>query len=243
MLRTVRPVLVTTLLLVTSLAVTARHPVPAHAEAEPLPIHLVSSEHIATADQVVIVHAPSTRSTSATVTMWERKAGAWGIAAGPFDTRLGRNGLSPAHVEGDGTTPIGSFRIVSAFGLAKRARTALPYTQLVEDSCWISDSARADYNRMVSLGNCRLPNEHLFRIAEAGPYERAIVTSYNMWPIVPKVGSAIFIHSHSYDSRGRTKTTSGCVSLSDTDLAALWTRLDPARQPRVVIGTTGWLVG
>src|SRR5262249_1635032 len=47
----------------------------------------------------------------------------------------------------------------------------------------------------------------------------------------PGLGSAIFLHVSTGGS------TAGCVSLPSTDLVALLRWLDPAQQPRIVMGT------
>ena len=47
--------------------------------------------------------------------------------------------------------------------------------------------------------------------------------------------AAIFLHAHTYDSAGRTKPTSGCVSLAVDDLAGVLRQLTPG-QTWFVIG-------
>ena len=216
-------------------------PVPSSqaATSRPTP-STVRPELLGDAEQVVIVSASQWDTTVASVSMYQKVSGTWRRVAGPYGARVGRNGLSTTHLEGDGTTPAGSYPILSAFGWYASARTKLPYTRVRSGSCWISDVTRVDYNTMVVEPSCSSPNENLYRIARSGPYRRAIVTGYNIAPTVPGDGSAIFLHSHAY-SRGRTKATSGCVSLSSRNLYSHWRRLDPAKHPRVIIGPTSWL--
>jgi len=200
----------------------------------------VRAELLGDAEQLVIVSTSQWATTSASVSMYQKVSGVWRRVAGPYSARIGRSGLSLSHHEGDGTTPAGSYPILSAFGWYTTARTRLPYTRVRAGSCWISDSSRVDYNTMVVEPACAGPNENLYRIARSGPYRRAIVTGYNIAPTVPGGGSAIFLHSHAY-SRGHTKATSGCVSLTTSRLYSLWQRLDPVRHPRVIIGPASWL--
>ena len=62
---------------------------------------------IAHCPQVVHVAAASQASTYAVVTLTSCGA----RVAGPWRARVGRNGLSAHHREGDGTTPLGTYRI------------------------------------------------------------------------------------------------------------------------------------
>jgi L,D-peptidoglycan transpeptidase YkuD (ErfK/YbiS/YcfS/YnhG family) len=208
---------------------------------QPTPANL-RAELLGDAEQVVVVSAPSWRSTIASVSMFQKVGSTWVRVAGPLPARVGRRGISRTHHEGDGTTPAGSFDITGALGRSATAGTLLPYTQIVSDSCWISDSGRADYNQLVSETPCSAPNENLARIARSGPYRRLITTGYNTSPVVPGAGSAIFLHVHHYRRSGGTYPTSGCVSLTSRNLNRLWSRLDPAKHPRVIIGKTSWLL-
>ncbi len=213
-------------------------PAPA-ATSRPSPT-VLRPELLGDAEQVVVVSTSRWDTTSASVSMYQKVNGTWRRVAGPYGARTGRNGLSEAHLEGDGTTPVGSFPILSGFGWYATARTKLPYTRVTSGACWISDPTRIDYNTRVIEPSCASPNENLYRIARSGPYRRAIVTGYNIEPTVAGAGSAIFLHVHAY-SRGRSKATSGCVSLAASHLYSLWRRLDPAKHPRVIIGPASWL--
>ena len=54
---------------------------------------------------------------------------------------------------------------------------------------------------------------------------------YNVHPVVPGRGSAIFLH----DDRG--DATTGCVSLPAPELVTVLRWLRPAARPLIVIGT------
>jgi len=62
-------------------------------------------------------------------------------------------------------------------------------------------------------------------------YDYGAVIDYNTAPVVPGAGSAIFLHV----STGGP--TAGCVSLPGAQLLAVLRWLDPADQPRIVMGT------
>src|SRR5438477_9384713 len=75
------------------------------------------------AGQLVTVDAASARSTTAIVRVYRREGRCWHAVAGPWPAHVGRNGLSRHHREGDGSTPLGTFRIGSvAYGVAIRER-------------------------------------------------------------------------------------------------------------------------
>lgn len=164
----------------------------------------------------------------------------WQKTLGPFSVRLGRNGVSSRHREGDGTTPQGSWGIVSLFGLAAQVDSTMPYQQVKPGDCWVSQVQSTRYNK-YSRGKWCVGNvENLWGIAKSGPYSLAAVTDYNMNPVVKNLGSAIFIHRHSY-ANSRTRATSGCISINEKAMTQLSGWLDPLRSPRVVVGTTAWM--
>jgi len=193
------------------------------------------------ARQLVVVTSADWSSTSGLLTTYEKVGTSWKAVQVGRPVRLGRNGFNAHHHEGDGTTPAGSFPIVGIMGRQPDPGVRFPYRQLVPGDCWISDSRSPFYNRLVTATPCSSPNEDVYRIG-AGAYRYAAITGYNMNPLVPGAGSAIFLHRLSYDSAGRTLPTSGCVSMAEPDLLALLRWLDPATHPRIVMGPQSWLV-
>ena len=71
----------------------------------------VRAQPPAPAQQLVTVHAPTTRSTRGSLRIWRRADGCWRLAGGPYAVRLGVNGVRADRHEGDGTTPVGTFPI------------------------------------------------------------------------------------------------------------------------------------
>ena len=193
------------------------------------------------ARQLVVVTSSSWSSTTGSLTTYEKVGTSWRTVRAGIPVRIGRNGFSARHHEGDGTTPAGSFPIVGVMGGQPDPGVRFPYHQLAPGDCWISNSALPTYNTMVRASPCSSPNEDLFRIG-AGAYRYAAITGYNMSPVVPGAGSAIFLHRNSYDGVGRSVPTSGCVSMSESDLLSVLRWLDPAAHPRVAMGPSAWLV-
>ena len=185
------------------------------------------------AQQRVTVQAPSARSTVAVVRLWRRDGHCWRAAAGPWTARVGRNGLSADHREGDGTTPTGTFGFGPvAYGLAPDPGVRLAYHRLVCGDWWDEDPASPGYNtfRHVACGmtpRFRGGSEGLW--TETRAYQRFAVIRYNDDPVVPWRGSAIFLHD---DTGG---PTNGCVSLPAAELDVVLRWLDPAERPEIVI--------
>jgi len=171
--------------------------------------------------QRIVVTAPSVRSTTATAALLEcgRRV------AGPWRARVGRNGLSAHHREGDGTTPVGTFGVgATVYGLDPDPGVKLRYHRLVCGDWWDEDPRSTTYNRFRHLPCGARPafgggSEALWRATVA--YREFAVIQANAHPIVAGRGSAIFLH----DDTGRP--TNGCVSLARPQLIWLLRRLRP----------------
>jgi L,D-peptidoglycan transpeptidase YkuD (ErfK/YbiS/YcfS/YnhG family) len=165
--------------------------------------------------QRIQVVAPSARSTTATLTV--RECGR--RVFGPWRARVGRNGLSARHREGDGTTPTGTYAIGPVvYGIDPDPGVRLRYHRLVCGDWWDEDSRSPGYNtfRHVACGSSPPfggGSEALWRISPA--YRLFAPIQYNAAPAVAGRGSAIFLHVDT----GRP--TNGCVSLPYGELRAL----------------------
>ncbi len=185
------------------------------------------------ASRVIVVSAPTMRSTFATARSYERIGGRWHEVRGPMTARLGWAGLSwPARRrEGDGTTPIGSYGFVYDFGSRPNPGvTGFAWRRVVPGSCW--SSTPRDYNRWLTRHPCPSGDEDLW--ASAGvAYRYAAVMDFNYrHPIYPR-GSAIFLHEQTGGP------TAGCISLRERDLLAVLRWMRPGT--RIVVGPAGWL--
>lgn len=171
--------------------------------------------------QRIQVTAPSARSTTATLVV--RECGK--RVFGPWRARVGRNGLSAHHREGDGTTPTGTYGIGPVvYGLDPNPGLRLRYHRLVCGDWWDEDSRSSTYNTFRHVACASSPpfgggSEALWRITPA--YRLFALIQYNVAPIVPGRGSAIFLHVDT----GRA--TNGCVSLPLSELRGLLRRLRP----------------
>lgn len=190
----------------------------------------------AEAAQLITVEARTHQTTHATLRLWRRSGDCWVRVAGPWRARLGRNGLSDHHLEGDGTTPTGAYALGRViYGTAADPGVRYSYHRLVCGDWWNGDPSSGGYNtfRHVPCG-ARPPfaggSEALWTQTTA--YRHFAVIRYNANPVVAGRGSAIFLHA---DTGG---PTNGCVSLPLGRLTRVLRWLRPDRAPHIVIGTT-----
>jgi len=188
------------------------------------------------ARQVVVVTSANKADRDGTLTLYNLGTdGDWTrIMSAP--TRLGRNGLvaGSARHQGSSMTPTGSWSMPTwGFGKAAAAPrgSRLGWRQIKSTTYWTSAQG-STYNTWVSSSS-GVPGEHLADNAGAS-YEFAIDSGYNA-PPNPSVygrGTAIFIHVM------HPGYTAGCISIPREKMIELLKKLDPARHPRCVIGTT-----
>lgn len=148
------------------------------------------------------------------LTLWDKNAD------GSFTKQMdvycgyGKNGMKPAaeRVEGDGTTPIGTFPILFAFGFGENPGTALTWRSISPDSYWSGE--KASYNTWVESSK-RIAGEHLSEYTIC--YKKALAIGFNQDPVVYGRGSAIFLHI----KNPATWSSAGCVSVEESNMTAL----------------------
>lgn len=130
---------------------------------------------------------------------------------------LGRGGIIQHKSEGDGATPAGDWALGRVFYRPDRLSaptTGLMTIALQEDWGWCDDPDHPDYNRLIVLPH-GARHEDLWR--KDGLYDVIVEILYNVDPIIPGKGSAIFMHIAKPDYA----PTEGCIALSRDDLFAL----------------------
>ena len=143
--------------------------------------------------------------------------------SGSARAAIGKGGLRQDKKEGDGATPLGTFRL--PFGMYRQDRvkppeTALPMIALREGHAWVDDPNDDKYNRLVELPY-PAHAERLWR--NDGIYDVLVVVDYNMSPAARGAGSAIFLHI----ARPRFTPTVGCVAVEREVLLRLLGKLGP----------------
>jgi L,D-peptidoglycan transpeptidase YkuD (ErfK/YbiS/YcfS/YnhG family) len=183
--------------------------------------------------QLITVDASSRRTSSATVQLWQKRGACWKAVAGPWSARVGRNGVSAHHREGDGTTPSGTFPLDdTVYGSEPNPGVRYRYHRIVCGDWWDEDAESATYNSFQHV-RCgvrppfRAESEGLWKATTA--YRYLIPIRYNADPVVPGRGSAIFLHVQ------RPSPTNGCVSLPESQLVQTLRWLRPAAHPEIAI--------
>lgn len=129
------------------------------------------------------------------------------------DVALGKNGVvaEADKREGDGKTPLGTYPVRQVFYRPDRVvkpKCALPVSPISPDLGWCDDVDHKAYNQLVQLPFSG-SHEKLWR--EDGLYNLILVIGHNDDPVVPGMGSAIFVHCA---KQGLT-ATEGCVAMSE----------------------------
>lgn len=152
------------------------------------------------------------------------------LVAGPIalPCRLGRAGPRPFKREGDGASPVGTFRLLQAFYRADRIarpRTRLPLKAIRPGDGWCDDPADRRYNRPIPLPS---PARHERLWRDDPLYDVVIDIAWNRGPIRRGRGSAIFLHL-----RG-DRPTEGCVAVDRGAIRRLLARIGPGTRIRIV---------
>lgn len=146
---------------------------------------------------------------------------------------VGYNGFAPPGQkrEGDGRTPSGSFGFDFFFGVLGDPGVSFPYRPVTGPQIvWDDDPSSPLYNQWVDTddGSAGATPEPM---DQSPAYDYGAVIAYNTAPVVPGVGSAIFLHVTT------GAATSGCVSLPAPELLSVLRWLQPESDPRIVMGT------
>jgi L,D-peptidoglycan transpeptidase YkuD (ErfK/YbiS/YcfS/YnhG family) len=184
--------------------------------------------------QLITVEAASTRTTHARLRTWRRSGRCWVAAGGPYPARVGRNGIRKNRREGDGTTPIGTFRIGPLmYGNDPNPGVKFRYRRLRCGDWWVEDPASPAYNTFQHVACGTRPP---FKTTTPGmweertAYSHLAVVEFNMNPVVPGRGSGIFLHAQTGGP------TNGCISLRRADLVRVLRWLRPSAAPSITVG-------
>lgn len=183
--------------------------------------------------QVILVEDAVSRIDDALVASFHKAGTSWNEAMVPALAKIGRNGLAlPGEKrEGDGKTPQGIYPVGFAFGYGPNIHARIPYRQMTPDDVWVDDPESPDYNRLVKRNSTRARSFEDMVLADHR-YKYGLVIAYNMDPVIPGIGSAIFMHVW-YDAK---TPTSGCIAMSEQDILRILRWLDPEKKPLIIIG-------
>ena len=133
-----------------------------------------------------------------------------------FKCSIGKNGLKKNKIEGDKSTPLGTFQLGDLYwrpDRVKKPETSLKCIPITKNMKWCNDENSKFYNKEFTK-NIDIRHEKLFR--RDYKYNYFILIKYNYKKVVKGKGSAIFIHlTKNY------KKTDGCVALKEKDFLIL----------------------
>ncbi len=174
------------------------------------------------------------KAVGAPVTIVVGKTGmGWGAGLVPTGNPAIRSPKDPLKREGDGKSPAGVFRLIAAFGYSSQPLQSLklPYTPLTPTVECVDDLTSRYYNRIVDRATVTPDWNSSERMASEGEaYLWGAVIDHNADPIVPGVGSCVFMHIWAGPGQG----TAGCTAMPQQQLEPILTWLDPAASPILV---------
>lgn len=144
-------------------------------------------------------------------------------SGGTVDCSLGKGGVRPAadKREGDGATPLGCYPLRWLYyrpDRLDRPVTGLAVEALTPDAGWCDAADAPTYNQPVRHP-CPVSAEQLWRAD--GLYDLIVVLGHNDRPVIPGLGSAIFLHCSKVDDAGALKPTLGCIAVPRPTLLAI----------------------
>jgi L,D-peptidoglycan transpeptidase YkuD (ErfK/YbiS/YcfS/YnhG family) len=246
-----RPARRSVLLLVAATLVLSLLPATAGAADLP-PYHPDRLTHLGDAGQVVVVTGRSWSSSHAVLRRYERTSdGRWRRVGDAVPARVGGNGfvLAAERRQSTGTTPAGTFRVLSAFGNGPDPGASLPYRVVDRSDWWVYDPRDPrTYNvlqprRVATSAWRRSWAEDLS--GYGGQYRYVAVLDFNLpvgvaraadgqlvaaEPADTRLGGGIFLHVSGPGA------TSGCVSVDRATMRSALRWLDPAQHPVIVMG-------
>ena len=136
--------------------------------------------------------------------------------------------MSPDAHEGAYMTPFGLYPVGEAFYFNEKPITGLDSFVVTPDTYWVDDPASQFYNQRREGVTDKDWNSAEHMIDYPYQYEYGFVIKYNMDPIVPGKGSAIFFHIND-------KCTAGCVAVSREECLAYLKALDKDKNPYILM--------
>ena len=176
--------------------------------------------------QLVVVESSGNE---ALVSFYEKQdSGLWQDTGLTVSGWVGVNGVDEKSQEGDGKTPYGLFSVGEAFYIEEEPETGLNSFQVTENTYWIDDPQSVYYNQKVEGTENKDWNsaEHMMSYYQS--YKYGFIVNFNIDPIVPGKGSAIFFHCG-------TAPTAGCVAVPESSVLSYLERLDKNKNPYILL--------
>ena len=205
--------------------------------------------------QAIIGIADGWNSSQVTLSVVEKNSkGEWVRVLGPYQGRLGRNGLiwglglhsnargASIKKEGDGRSPAGVFAIGGLWVTHKtpvKHHSSIPYIKVGPNDLWITNTNDARYyNRHVRLDHPAKTEWELKEQMRQTDYPHSIKmlichnTPERKGGVQVGRGSSIFFHI--WRNEGKSPTA-GCTSMEEKNLRTIIARLNPQRHPVYIL--------
>ena len=174
----------------------------------------------------MILGIKCTHDSYAELTIYEAKDGKY-ISIFSCSAMIGKNG-PVKHAEGDTKTPLGTWTIGEAYGIADDPGSNIPYTKITDDMYWCATGSNGTkYNTLLYKSddpdNDYSEDEHL--IDYPIRYKYLLDLGYNKSGI-PYVGNAIFLHCWK-EENGSPIPTGGCIAVSEENMVTILKTLKP----------------
>ncbi|MBV9795007.1 MAG: L,D-transpeptidase family protein [Actinobacteria bacterium] len=194
---------------------------PSPVTADPLPdwaAPLLASNVPASAGQAVIVTAPSTSSTTNTVSLWTRTATGWQQTGPLMPGHNGDEGWSAHRKAGDLTTPTGTYTLTAAGGVLPNPGTREPYEHSASyfhtGGRFLGHNTAGVFDYVVAIDFNRVAGSEVS--SEDEPNGQA-------------EGDDIWLHVDN------GAPTLGCVTVAKADMVTILRWLDPSQHPVIVL--------
>ncbi|MES2440107.1 MAG: L,D-transpeptidase family protein [Verrucomicrobiota bacterium] len=188
-------------------------------------------------------------SSHVTLTLYDKKGGAWKPATASWKGRLGKSGLiwgkglhpvpsgAVTKKEGDNRSPTGVFSIGGAWGYdaSIRKHPSQFYRQVTPRDLWVEDPSSPQYNKNVILDHDpATPWEKKQQMKQDdAAHALKLFIAHNAPPnVTPNAGSSIFFHIWRRDGAA---PTAGCTTMEKAKLQWLISQIDPAKRPLYVL--------
>ena len=133
-----------------------------------------------------------------------------------FKCCIGKSGTKKSKIEGDNSTPKGTFTLGTLYYRKDRVKkpvTNLKTKVIKSNLGWCNDSKHIFYNKEINIKK-KIRHEKLYRKDQK--YDYFLVINYNIKKTLPNRGSAIFLHL----TKNYTQTA-GCIALKKNDFLIL----------------------
>ena len=180
--------------------------------------------------QLVLVQTSG--SVQANVYLFEYSHNKWEqVSEKPIAAVIGKQGMvEPGQkLEGDMKTPIGLYAIKQAFG-TELIHSNMDFLHITAEDKWIDDVSSPNYNQHVK-GECDAKS---FENMNRDTYQLGAVIEYNMNPVKPGAGSAIFMHIW----KSPKTPTAGCVAMAKVDMKNVLIWLEQQKTPHILMMLT-----